>query len=256
MIRRPESTIARYLLGASGIALFTAAWELLAALGAYNTSTLPPPSRSLASLWAAGTDGILAMDTQATLYRYFLGLIIGVLLGATMGTATGSLRSVGHVAAPLFHYFRALPLIALLPVVLAIFGIGDVGRIALVAWGAFFPTWLGVHAGILGEAKEYAATARGLGASGMRTVFLVQVPAAFYAAIPSIRIAIGTAFFALAAAESSGAQNGITTRIFRSYQNFDTSTMLGYLIFLGLLVMLIDKLFIRLANRAFSRMLR
>lgn len=227
------------------IATFTGlivGWEILAELGAYNTILLPPPSQSLGALIELWNSGVLAADLSDSMSRYIPGLLIGSLVGIIMGVITGVSKNVGYAVNPLFHYLRSIPPVALIPFLLVLLGIGDIGKVCLVAWASMFPVWLSTQAGIRQVPNEYIRAAHVFGVRGFRQIIEVWLPCALPHIVSGLRIAVATGFFALAAAEMFAASSGIGFRIVNSHQLFQTDKMVGMILLLGAIALIADSL--------------
>lgn len=230
---------------AIAIATFTgliAIWEILAGIGSYNTTLLPPPSQSLGSLIELWENGILPADLNNSMSRYIPGLLIGSLVGILMGVITGTSKNASYAINPPFHYLRSIPPVALIPFVLVLFGIGDTGKVCLVAWASMFPVWLSTQAGIRQVPEEYIRAAHVFGVRGIRQIVEVWLPCSLPHIVSGLRIAVATGFFALAAAEMFAASSGIGFRIVNSHQLFQTDKMVGMILFLGAIALFADSL--------------
>ena len=215
-------------------------WEVVAGLGVYNTILLPPPSQSIGSLVKLWNNGILAADLSASASRYMPGLLIGSLVGILAGVMTGVSKNIGYAINPLFHYLRSIPPVALIPFVLVLFGIGDIGKVCLVAWACMFPVWLSTQAGIRQVPKEYIRAAQIFGVHGIKQIVEVWLPCSLPHIVSGLRISVATGFFALAAAEMFAASSGIGFRIVNSHQLFQTDQMVGIILLLGVIALLAD----------------
>jgi len=220
--------------------VLAALWEAAARLSLYNTALLPPPTGSVIALAKLWNDGTLASDLIDSMYRYIPGFIIGSVVGVFMGVLTGTLKNVGYAVNPVFHYLRSIPPVALIPFILVLFGIDDIGKVSLVAWACMFPVWLNTQAGIAQVPKEYIQAAKVFGVNGWRRVFDILLPSSLPQIVSGLRIAVATGFFALAAAEIFAGSSGIGFRIVYSHQLFQTDAMVGVILFLGLLAFLAD----------------
>lgn len=230
-----------------GIALCTflvvaAIWEISAKLNLYNTMLLPPPSESIRALINLWRNGMLASDLSDSMTRYLPGFLIGSLVGIIAGVVSGIIKNVGYVINPLFHYLRSIPPVALIPFVLVLFGINDVGKVSLVAWACIFPVWLSTQAGISQVPREYLWAAKVFKINGIRCVINVWLPCSLPHIVSGLRIAVSTGLFALVAAEMFAASSGIGFRIVYSYQLFQTDKMIAMILFLGVIALLTDLL--------------
>jgi ABC-type nitrate/sulfonate/bicarbonate transport system permease component len=218
----------------------------MASLQLYNTELLPPPSKSFAAVYKLWQDGTLTSDFGASMGRYIPGFFIGSLAGIIVGVVTGMFRSASYAVNPPFHYLRSIPPVALIPFMLVVFGIGNIGKISLVAWACMFPVWLSTQAGMKQVPKEYLQAAKTFGVDGIRRVLHVWLPCSLPHIVSGLRIAVSTGLFALAAAEMFAASSGIGFRIVYSYQLFQTDAMVGMILFLGFIAFVADALLLGL----------
>jgi len=226
-------------------------WEVLATTKVYNVRLLPPPSQALRAFIQMVDEGVLSQDLSSSMFRYITGLSLGSVIGVFLGVVTGKINIVAQSVNPLLHYLRAIPLIALIPVAILLFGIGEVEKVFIVAWGCMFPVWLNTHIGISSVPQEYIKTALTLGISDVSQYRHILIPAAMPYIIAGIRISIATGFFALAAAEMIGTSKGISFRILFSYEFFQTDRMIAGIIILGVLALTFDFAFSKIITLVF-----
>ncbi len=230
------------LIGIGAFVLLGVAWEIAADTGVYDATILPPPSVSFSALIKLAQSGTLLGDFVASMKRYVPGFLIGGSLGIIVGVASGIFHTTRTVTSPLFHYFRSIPPVALVPFSIVLFGIGDMGKIGLVAWACFFPVWLSTQLGIRHVPSEYLKAAAVFEAPTLRRVFDIWIPSSLPYIVSGLRIAVSTGLFALAASEMFAASSGIAFRIVYSYQLFQTSVMVAMILFLGFIAFLADLL--------------
>jgi ABC-type nitrate/sulfonate/bicarbonate transport system, permease component len=183
-------------------------------------------------------------DLQYSLFRYMIGFILGNLLGILLGVLTGRIQVIRDSLGPLLNFLRSTPSVALIPLAIVWFGIGEPQKIFIVTWGVTFPVWLNTFSGVSEVESEYVWAAQSLGAKKWQIYREVY----FFRALPFIiagaRMGIATGFFALAAAEMGGAFEGIAFRIFNSHQMFRTDKMMVAILTIGLLGITFDRLFV------------
>ncbi|MBI3550791.1 MAG: ABC transporter permease [Elusimicrobia bacterium] len=246
---RSRSDLRDWAVGAASVAAALCAWELLGRSGVYPPHLFPPPSAVARELKSLAASGDLLRDTVASARRWSLGLALGAALGTLMGLLTGVLLPARRVVSPLMNLTRAIPFIVLLPLAMLWFGLGEASKIAIVAWGVFCPVWLSTESAALAVEKEYVWAARTLGAEGWRLWREVHWPCCLPGVVTGLRLAVSTATFALAAAEMSGAFDGLAYRIFYSYQMFQTERMMAGVVALGALAFAVDRLFVAASRR-------
>ncbi|HEY8886232.1 MAG TPA: ABC transporter permease [Candidatus Microsaccharimonas sp.] len=186
---------------------------------------------------------------MSSLQRYLPGFFIGGFVGIVAGVITGISKDVQLSVNPLFHYLRSIPPVALIPFVLVLFGISDIGKVGLVAWACFFPVWLSTQAGIQQVPKEYIWAADVFKVRGIKRVIDVWIPFSLPYILSGLRIAVATGLFALAAAEMFASSSGIGFRIVYSHQLFQTDAMVGMILLLGVIALVMDQLLFLLVKK-------
>jgi NitT/TauT family transport system permease protein/sulfonate transport system permease protein len=233
-----------FRLGAIGLLTFVVLWESISRSGWINPIMLPAPSvvaRSAAELIA---NGELIRHVLNSLWRAFLGFVIGSALGLLMGIAMARLPKLHSLLNPLVQIFRAIPSLAFVPLAIFWFGIGEISKIVLIAFGVFFPVWINTYLGTRDTNPLFSRAAASLGARGWRMLVFLILPAALPFIIAGVRIALGSALVLLVASELTGAQFGVGYLIQLSQQIFRVDHMFVGLITLGILGFLFDYLFV------------
>ncbi|MDR2113253.1 MAG: ABC transporter permease [Candidatus Accumulibacter sp.] len=233
-----------FQLGALGLLAFVVLWESVSRSGWINPIMLPAPSvvaRSAVDLIASGE---LIRHVLSSLWRAFLGFAIGSFLGLALGILMARLPGVHCLLNPLVQIFRAIPSLAFVPLAIFWFGIGEISKIVLIAFGVFFPVWVNTYLGTRDTNPLFSRAAASLGARGWRMLIFLILPAALPFIIAGVRIALGSALVLLVASELTGAQFGVGYLIQLSQQVFRVDHMFVGLITLGLLGFLFDYAFV------------
>ncbi len=241
--RRSVWTLAVSIFGA------VAAWEALGRSGIYSVHLFPPPSRVLPALLEMARSGELWLDFRSSALRWLPGFALGCLGGLLMGLLSGRIVLLRQSAGQLLHMMRCTPLIVLIPIAILWFGIGELEKIVMVAWGVFFPVWINTQAGVEELEEEYSWAAASLGMRGGRMYAEVLLPRALPGFLTGMRIGIATGVFALGAAEMAGAFEGLAFRVFYSHQMFQTDKMMAGIVFIGMLGYSLDCTFRVCARR-------
>ena len=231
--------------GAFGLLAAIGIWHSLSNSTLYNSKLFPGPVVVFTALAEMIASNIWFHDVSSSMGRYFAGYIIGALLGVSLGVTTGSIRWFRDLVSPLMNFLRGTPSVALIPLAIVWFGIGDTEKIFVISWGVLFPIWLNTQAGIAEVDKHLIWAAKSLGASQMRIHLEIFLLGALPYILAGGRMAIATGFFALAAAEMAGAFNGVAFRVFHSHQMFRTDRMLASIFTIGLLGIGLDYAFVR-----------
>jgi len=248
---RPSASraAADWLAPALTAVVVLAAWEAPGRSGLFSPHLLPPPSAVARALNDMAVSGLLWTDFAATGHRWLLGLLIGNVLGIALGVLTGSWRFARGSVGTLMHALRTIPFLILIPVAMLWLGLGEAEKVGIAAWGAAFPVWLNAQTSLLNVEREYVWAARSLGARNLRLVWEVHLPRSLPFLVAGLRVSIATTTFALAAAEMSGAFEGLGFRVFYTYQMFQTDKMMAGIVVISLAGLLLDRLFVLTVER-------
>ena len=196
-------------------------------------------------------NGSLLQDFLATIYRWFYGFTLGVGLGAGCGLVLGiSPRLYKAVEFPI-EFFRTLPVTAIFPLFLIIFGVGDASKIAM----AFVPTFLlmliNAAYGMLHASKARITMATVFGATRRQIFWRVVVFEALPQIFIGLRLALSLSMIVTVVSEMFiGSDRGLGQRIYDSYLTSQTTTLYAVLIVLGVLGYALNKI-VMLAEQRF-----
>ncbi len=200
----------RSLLSWISVLVLASAWGVASVVGLLSASTaFPSVGAVIRVLFELPSQGYFGLHLIPSLERVAAGLVVGVIFGTICGLATGRSRFVEVLVAPPLHVYRALPPIAVVPFLIALFGVSDATRVLMIALGVFFPVWLSAHEGARGIDSRYMEVASDLGLSRTRTYWHVILPATVPYLTAGIRTAIGMAYIMLFISEWVGASSGI-----------------------------------------------
>jgi NitT/TauT family transport system permease protein len=207
-------------------------WEVLSSTNTIDRRFFPPPSQIVGQLSNERTMARLPNDVVASVSRIIVGFAIGSGLGLATGLLLGMFRLPRVLLSPVFAALYPVPKIAIFPLLLIIFGLGDASKWAAIAIGAFFLVFYNTLSGVLHIPTIYLDVARNAGASRARMFRTVALPAALPNVFTGLRLATGTSFVVLAAAEFVGAKSGLGTFIWASWQTLQVDRM-----YLGIIVL-------------------
>ena len=193
-------------------------WEVMARNGTISPLLAPAPSRVMVALARAVRSGEMINHLGATLYRVVAGILIGGSSGIVVGLAMGAYRRFRDIADPFVSAIYPLPKIAIFPVVMAMLGIGDASRIAVVSLAAFFPLMISTMNGVRQISPTHLDVARNYGAKGARLFRRVVLPASLPMVMSGLRIALNSALHVTIAIEIAGATLGLGSLIWMSWE--------------------------------------
>src|SRR6185437_8239710 len=143
-----------------------------------STTALPPLSEVIKSWFDMVRDGELLNNGLSSLYRVFVGLVLAVVIGGTLGIVMAWWKPVNVLLSPLVEIFYPLPKSALIPVTVIWLGFGDGSKILLIFLGCMLPVTIGAFNGARSSEQVLVWSARSMGASRLRMLWDVVVPSA------------------------------------------------------------------------------
>ncbi len=190
------------------LAVLALAWEITARFNLIDSQALPPLTH-VATAWVdLVRDGELVDNGAASLYRAFMGLLLAVLFGGTLGILMARWRLLEVFINPLVELFYPLPKSALIPVTVLWLGFGDGSKILLIFLGCMIPVTIGAYNGARGSEQALVWSARSMGATRLRLLWDVILPSALPELLNGIRTALALAFILLVSSELIVAQQG------------------------------------------------
>jgi ABC-type nitrate/sulfonate/bicarbonate transport system permease component len=233
-------------------------WELIVRVGWLDARFFPTPSTVLVALWTMtangellgqlwllpeavaknGWEGVAKILSEGhlwvSLFRIFGGFFLGAMPGIVLGVVMGMNRTVRVALDPVISAIYVLPKIAILPLVMLIFGIGETSKIVVVGISSFFLVLINTTVGVRDIEPIFFDAAKNYGANRWQTFWHVIIPGALPVIFAGLRLSLGTALIVIIAAEFVAAQYGLGYLIWFSWQTLLTEKM-----FAGLLVIMI-----------------
>jgi NitT/TauT family transport system permease protein len=218
-------------------------WQALLMLGIGDRRFVPAPTDIARRFVTLTASGELEWNVAVTLYRVFVGYIIGAVPAVAVGLLMAMFKPVRIFFDPLIAALFPIPKIALMPLLLLAFGFGDASKIALVAIAVFFPVVVNTYVGAANIEKIYWDVAKNYGASQMvmfrRIVFFGALPTIF----AGLRIALAVSFIVLVASEFVATKSGIGYLIWNSWELLQVDVMFVGIVTIGVLGLITSVLF-------------
>jgi ABC-type nitrate/sulfonate/bicarbonate transport system permease component len=212
-----------------------AAWEFGSQTGLISPIALPAPSEAFGAFMNLIRTGMLWVHMEASLYRLVLGWTFGTILGATLGLAIGLFSIVRAGLSPVVSALFPIPKIALLPLFIVWFGIGEGSKVATILFGTFFPTVIATYGGVDNVDRGLIRMGQSFGLSWLSIVRKIIIPGALPAILSGFRISASIAIVLLVAAEMIGAQHGIGAYILMAGAIFATDQLIAGVAMLSVL---------------------
>jgi ABC-type nitrate/sulfonate/bicarbonate transport system permease component len=225
--------------GVLTLVVLIALWQAGASAGLISTMFLPAPVAIARALWALSVSGQLWLNLGASLYRLAVGWSIGTVAGIVLGFAIGLFTLARSPGMAVVSALFPIPKIALVPLFIIWFGIGEGSKIVTLAFGVFFPTVINTAAGVDGVPRNLIRMAQSFGLSRWAILRKIVLPGALPAILSGFRITTSTAIVLLVAAEMIGAQLGIGAFVLQMGNLYDTDNLLAGIVVLSLLGLVI-----------------
>lgn len=248
-VRLPRLDATRLLPFIGPLILFVI-WDAVVRFGLIRPILLPPPLATLGTLVTGLAGGPLLTDFLVTVWRtvqaFLIAAIVGVPLGVLLGSNERAYRSVEF----LIDFFRSTPSSALIPLFLLIFGVSDINKIAIAAFGALLIVVFNSAYGVINARKQRVMAAQVMGASRWQIFKDVLVWESLQPSFVGLRSAVSMALVIVVVAEMFiGSDNGLGHRIIDAQQVLNVKTMYAAILAAGILGYVLNILFLVLERR-------
>ncbi|WP_144510570.1 ABC transporter permease [Bacillus sp. FJAT-22090] len=206
-------------------------WETCSRTGILDIRFFPPPSAIVTTFFDLAASGQLWTHISVSLYRIAAGFLLGVIPGIIIGLLMGLYAPIRHFISPIVMALMPIPTLALLPIIIIFFGIGDFSKVVTIAGSVFFPVVINTVAGVMNIEKVHLDVAKNYGASPKDFFFKIAFPGALPVMLEGIQMGQAIALLTIVAAEMMGATSGIGYLIWTSYKAFMLKEM-----FVGLIL--------------------
>jgi NitT/TauT family transport system permease protein len=220
-------------------AAIVAVWYAIHYSGVVNPALVPTPHAVAERFWELAGQR-LPKDVWMSTQRVFLGVSLGILLAVPVGFVLGWYRGVRGFIDPLINFFRALPPIALIPLVIVYFGIEETAKVVILFYASFFAGVIVMYEGIAQISPIYVRVARTLGANDLEIFLKVIVPLTVPHMLTALRVALGVAWATLVASELIAAQQGLGSLIQNAASFFQLDIIYVGIICIGFIALAMD----------------
>ena len=189
--------------------LLIAIWQAASIAGLTNAQAMPAPSTIIASFWEITVTNQLLPNLLVSLGRVLAGRGLGVATGTVLALIAGLSRPGEEAVDPTVQMARTLPHLALIPLMILWFGVGETPKLALIALGVTFPIYLNLFSAIRGTDPKLLEVASIFGLTSAQKIRHVILPAAMPGFFVGLRQSLGVAWITLVVAEQINASAGI-----------------------------------------------
>lgn len=194
-----------YLLPAVAIAI----WQLLSSIGWISARIMPAPSDVIIAFIDQLSSGELLRDIAVSGGRALAGLVVGGGIGLALGIANGVSKLSEQLTDTTLQMLRTIPHLAMIPLVILWFGIGEESKLFLTSLGVLFPIYLNTFHGVRNVDRDLLEMGRIYGMSGWTLFRKVILPGALPSIFVGLRYALGIMWLTLIVSESIAASSGI-----------------------------------------------
>lgn len=230
------------------ISVFILIWFFVSYFQIVPAYQLPSPSDVVKSFKEEIIAGRLINDIIASLWRISIGFIGAACLAIPFGLLLGQYLVVRKAFVPILNFFRFLSPLAWIPFAILWFHIGDKPAIFLIFMATFFPLALSTMAAVANIPKIYFRVASDYNYKGFTLLTKVTFPAILPQVVTALRVTYGVAWVVIVAAEMVGCQDGLGYGIWDARNGLRLDTAVCYMVIIGLLGMLADRLLLQLTK--------
>lgn len=223
------------------LAAVLALWEAVARLGLVQDFVMSRPSKVAAFLSEALSSGFFWTNVIVTLRETLLGLLVGGVLGVASGFALAHWRGAFRLLEPFIMALYSLPRVALAPLFLVWFGIGEGSKVALAASLVYFVMLLNTYTGVRQIDQNLVNAARTMGAGNGLITRRILLTASMTFIFAGLRVSIGLALIGTIVGEMIAGQYGLGQMIAKAANMFDTAQVFAIIIVLAVLAVLLNE---------------
>ncbi|MEX5413602.1 ABC transporter permease [Atlantibacter hermannii] len=231
------------------LVFFFAGWQIASTQGWLNPAVIPPLDKVFYALWNGISSGALLDDITISLQRAGLAFFSAVVMGIPLGLFMGQIRPLERALDPLLQLFRQTSALALYPVFILLFGLGEASKVFVIFWAALFPVLLATISGVKEVDPKLLEMAKTFGARRLTVFRRVIVPASVPSIFVGLRLSATTALLLLIAAEMIGANKGIGFQVMNAQYNFQIPMMFAAIFLLAFLGLMANRILVTLQRR-------
>ena len=177
------------------------AWQVAVGVGFFDKRFVPAPLQIAGAFGSMVASGELLKHILVSLGRVAGGLVLGVGCGVVVGLTMGIFRPVRAALTPIVAALFPISKLAILPILILFFGIGELSKVMVIAIGVFFISVINTVSGVINIDRIYLDVAKNLGVSGRSFYLHVAIPGALPAIVTGGKVSMGVALLLIVAAE-------------------------------------------------------
>lgn len=219
----------------------------------FNPFLVASPQATFTKMASMLASGELFQHVAVSLKRVLVGYVVGCTLGIAFGAVIGRVRAVAELADPVLELVRPISPVALVPLAMLWFGIGELSKYFIIIYATVIIVLLNTAAGVSRTPIARIRAARCLGATDFQLFRKIIMPSAVPYILTGMRVALGFSFMGIVAAELIGAREGLGFLIMNSQLLLQTDQLFVGLLTLGIVGLLVDRVFRAILARSMRR---
>lgn len=242
-------TVFRWVRRYGAIVLFLTIWQLASQFELVDPSVIPPVTAVLSAIVDGFAGGKLLGNMLVSLQRSGIAFGIAVAIAIPLGLFMGSFRRFEETVDSLLQLFRQTSALAIYPIFILLLGLGEVSKVSIIGWAAFFPVLLNTISGVKLIDHRLIEMACVFGASRAAVFRRVVLPAATPAIFVGLRLGATISLLLLVAAEMIGAKKGLGFLILNAQYNFEIPLMFAAIVLLAAIGLAVNYALLLIQNR-------
>lgn len=254
MIEKKKSSSYSYnFKGAIVFIIILISWKVVTFMGIWNSYILPPPEKVFNTFVNMIIDGSLIINIFVSFKRVIIGFLISALLGIPLGILFGLNKKAYEYFRPLLNFIRNTPPLALIPMLILWFGIGEGSKIIIIVLASFFPIFTNTLKGIRDCDPKLIEVGKIFELSDLQIILKIIIPNAILDIAIGLKLSLGYSFRAIIGAELIAASSGLGYLISDGKELSRTDVVIVGIIVIGVLGIITDRVFTRLVNKVGKR---
>jgi taurine transport system permease protein len=235
-----------FWLSVASVAVLLSVWWLVTALGLVKPLFVPSPisvAEKFVSIVQNGFTNTSFLDHMLiSTFRVFGAFLLACVIGVPLGLAMGMSPVIRGIFDPPIEFYRPIPPLAYLPLMIIWFGIGEMSKVLLIFLSVFAPVVLGARSGVKSAAIEQIHAAYSFGATRWQVMRHVIMPSAMPEILTAMRVGIGFGWTTLVAAEMVAATKGLGYMVLSASQFLQTSVVIMGIFVIAIIAFAFDLL--------------
>lgn len=218
-------------------------WKIFCALGVWSSFILPPPEKVFKTFLKLVKDGSIFLHIGISLRRVFIGFGISAIMAIPLGILFGIYSRAYDYWKGLFNFLRNVPPLAMIPMLILWFGIGEKTKVIIIILASFFPIFTSTLKGIRNCDSKLIEVGRAFEMSRLQIINRIIIPNAILDIAVGLKLALGYSFRGIIGAELIAASSGLGYLISDGKEMSRTDVVIVGIITIGVLGIICDKLF-------------